>query len=243
MPTGDVGVAVLRLGRGDSRPSAAGNAIAHAAATTHRFRSHRSHPSRLIGGRTSGHPRVWQWFRTSRLVDPLGTCAARRWRVNPVARGGHSGSDRRWVFADRQRQRAAGPVRRARSQSQLRLRRRPMWVVGRRLDSADDRRRPHSAALQRGGLPVRAGSGLGMVDVTFSWYETGSLDRERALATERGARSPRRSSNGTRRFWRAATPPAQPVRRPPRQAPGCSAGGCSSAASATAIPARMPRSC
>jgi hypothetical protein len=26
-----------------------------------------------------------------------------------------------------------------------------------------------------------------MVDVTFSWYETGSLDRERTLATERGA--------------------------------------------------------
>jgi hypothetical protein len=26
-----------------------------------------------------------------------------------------------------------------------------------------------------------------MVDVTFSWYETGSLDRERVLATERGA--------------------------------------------------------
>jgi hypothetical protein len=29
--------------------------------------------------------------------------------------------------------------------------------------------------------------GSGIVDVTFAWYETGSLDRERILAGERGA--------------------------------------------------------
>jgi hypothetical protein len=49
---------------------------------------------------------------------------------------------------------------------------------------ADHIVRPYSGAvcqyvLSRGAGPI--------IDVTFSWYETGSLERERALATERGA--------------------------------------------------------
>lgn len=48
---------------------------------------------------------------------------------------------------------------------------------------ADSVMRPYSGAvcqyvLMRGGAPI---------DVTFSWFESGSLDRERALADERGA--------------------------------------------------------
>ena len=53
--------------------------------------------------------------------------------------------------------------------------------------------RPYSGAvcqyvLSRGSGPdVGAGAPPMMVDVIFSWYETGNLDRERVLATERGA--------------------------------------------------------
>src|SRR5258708_39318212 len=53
--------------------------------------------------------------------------------------------------------------------------------------------RPYSGAvcqyvLARGSGPdVGAAARPAMIDVTFSWYETGSLDRERALATQRGA--------------------------------------------------------
>jgi hypothetical protein len=43
--------------------------------------------------------------------------------------------------------------------------------------------RPYSGAVCQYVLA----RGSAMVDVTFSWYETGSLDRERTLATERGA--------------------------------------------------------
>ena len=60
---------------------------------------------------------------------------------------------------------------------------------------ADHIVRPYSGAvcqyvLARGGgsgPDVGAGAPPTIVDVTFSWYETGSLDRERELATERGA--------------------------------------------------------
>jgi hypothetical protein len=48
---------------------------------------------------------------------------------------------------------------------------------------ADHIVRPYSGAVCQYVLA----RGSAMVDVTFSWYETGSLDRERALATERGA--------------------------------------------------------
>lgn len=44
--------------------------------------------------------------------------------------------------------------------------------------------RPYSGAVCQYVL-VRQG---GLVDVVFSWFETGTLDRERDLATERGAR-------------------------------------------------------
>ena len=43
--------------------------------------------------------------------------------------------------------------------------------------------RPYSGAVCQYVLA----RGSAMVDVTFSWYETGNLDRERTLATERGA--------------------------------------------------------
>jgi hypothetical protein len=48
---------------------------------------------------------------------------------------------------------------------------------------ADHIVRPYSGAVCQYVLA----RGSTMVDVTFSWYETGSLDRERMLATERGA--------------------------------------------------------
>ncbi|PXX00817.1 DUF3558 domain-containing protein [Mycolicibacterium moriokaense] len=48
---------------------------------------------------------------------------------------------------------------------------------------ADHVVRPYSGAVCQYVLA----RGSAMVDVTFSWYETGSLDRERSLATERGA--------------------------------------------------------
>jgi hypothetical protein len=49
---------------------------------------------------------------------------------------------------------------------------------------ADNVVRPYSGAVCQYVL-VRASA---MIDVTFSWFETGSLDRERALAGERGAK-------------------------------------------------------
>ncbi|WP_353359126.1 DUF3558 domain-containing protein [Mycobacterium sp.] len=58
---------------------------------------------------------------------------------------------------------------------------------------ADHIARPYSGAvcqyvLARGSGPdVGAAAPPAMIDVIFSWYETGSLDRERALAVERGA--------------------------------------------------------
>ncbi len=48
---------------------------------------------------------------------------------------------------------------------------------------ADDIVRPYSGAVCQYVLA----RGSAMIDVTFSWYETGNLDRERTLATERGA--------------------------------------------------------
>ena len=48
---------------------------------------------------------------------------------------------------------------------------------------ADHIARPYSGAVCQYVLA----RGSAMVDVTFSWFETGNLDRERTLATERGA--------------------------------------------------------
>jgi hypothetical protein len=48
---------------------------------------------------------------------------------------------------------------------------------------ADHIVRPYSGAVCQYVLA----RGSAIVDVTFSWYETGTLDRERTLATERGA--------------------------------------------------------
>ena len=58
---------------------------------------------------------------------------------------------------------------------------------------ADHIARPYSGAVcqyvlaRSSGPDVGAAAPPAMIDVTFSWYETGSLARERALATERGA--------------------------------------------------------
>src|ERR1700754_3466052 len=57
---------------------------------------------------------------------------------------------------------------------------------------ADHIVRPYSGAvcqyvLARGSGPDVGGASPAIVDVTFSWYETGTLDRERELATDGGA--------------------------------------------------------
>jgi Protein of unknown function (DUF3558) len=58
---------------------------------------------------------------------------------------------------------------------------------------ADNVVRPYSGAvcqyvLSRGPVPdVGAEAPPTMIDVTFSWFESGSLERERALAEKRGA--------------------------------------------------------
>jgi hypothetical protein len=49
---------------------------------------------------------------------------------------------------------------------------------------ADDVVRPYSGAVCQYVLSRNSA----MIDVTFSWFETGDLDRERALASERGAK-------------------------------------------------------
>jgi uncharacterized protein DUF3558 len=61
------------------------------------------------------------------------------------------------------------------------------------LMGADHIVRPYSGAVCQYVLSRGPGAGIGaagpavMVDVVYSWYETGSLDRERALAAQRGA--------------------------------------------------------
>jgi hypothetical protein len=58
---------------------------------------------------------------------------------------------------------------------------------------ADHIVRPYSGAVCQYVLARGSGADVGavappvMIDVIYSWYETGSLDRERVLATERGA--------------------------------------------------------
>ncbi|MBX7432292.1 DUF3558 domain-containing protein [Mycobacterium sp. Y57] len=53
---------------------------------------------------------------------------------------------------------------------------------------ADEVTRPFSGAVCQYILSRRSSSGAATtVDATFSWFETGSLDRERALAAARGA--------------------------------------------------------
>jgi hypothetical protein len=57
---------------------------------------------------------------------------------------------------------------------------------------ADDVVRPYSGAVCQYVLSRRPGPDAGaappvLIDVNFSWFETGSLDRERVLASERGA--------------------------------------------------------
>jgi hypothetical protein len=49
---------------------------------------------------------------------------------------------------------------------------------------ADDVVRPYSGAVCQYVLSRSSA----MIDVTFSWFETGNIDRERALANERGAK-------------------------------------------------------
>ena len=69
--------------------------------------------------------------------------------------------------------------------------------------SADHVVRPYSGAvcqyvLMRGGAPANAGAGAPQViDVTFSWFEAGSLDRERALAAEPSQDQAQRPSTAT----------------------------------------------
>ncbi|MGX9789891.1 DUF3558 domain-containing protein [Mycobacterium sp. MMS18-G62] len=57
---------------------------------------------------------------------------------------------------------------------------------------ADNVVRPYSGAVCQYVLARGSGPGAvappAMIDVTFSWFETGSIDRERALASDRGAK-------------------------------------------------------
>jgi Protein of unknown function (DUF3558) len=59
---------------------------------------------------------------------------------------------------------------------------------------ADDVVRPYSGAVCQYVLSRRSGPDADavappvLIDVNFSWFETGSLDRERVLASERGAK-------------------------------------------------------
>ena len=52
---------------------------------------------------------------------------------------------------------------------------------------ADEITRPFSGAVCQYILSRRSTGGAANIDVTFSWFESGSLDRERALADARGA--------------------------------------------------------
>jgi hypothetical protein len=57
---------------------------------------------------------------------------------------------------------------------------------------ADNVVRPYSGAVCQYVLERQAGTGIGappgtVVDVVYSWFEAGSIDRERALAAQRGA--------------------------------------------------------
>jgi hypothetical protein len=57
---------------------------------------------------------------------------------------------------------------------------------------ADNVVRPYSGAVCQYVLARGSGPGAAappaMIDVTFSWFEAGNLDRERAVASERGAK-------------------------------------------------------
>lgn len=54
--------------------------------------------------------------------------------------------------------------------------------------SADSVVRPYSGAVCQYVLERDSGSATTTVDVVYSWFETGNLDRERTLADERGAK-------------------------------------------------------
>ena len=108
--------------------------------------------------------------------------------------------------------------------------------------------RPYSGAVCQYVLERDSGPDVGAgappattIDVTFSWFETGNLDRERTLAEQRGAQITDKVVERHDAFL--ARRDATAVRRPRRQAPACSAGGCRSAESRTSTPARTPRSC
>jgi hypothetical protein len=52
---------------------------------------------------------------------------------------------------------------------------------------ADEVTRPYSGAVCQYILSRRSGEGATTIDATFSWFDRGSLPRERALATARGS--------------------------------------------------------
>lgn len=52
---------------------------------------------------------------------------------------------------------------------------------------ADEITRPYSGAVCQYILSRRSTGGAAAIDVTFSWFESGNLDRERDLAEARGA--------------------------------------------------------
>ena len=60
-----------------------------------------------------------------------------------------------------------------------------------------------------------------MIDVVFSWFETGNLDRERALAEQRGAQVTDKVVERHQAFLARRDTTARAVRPPRRPAPAC----------------------
>ncbi len=134
-------------------------------------------------------PRWWRCSSKSPFVTVLGSvCCAMRWRVKQVAVAAVTAA----AIVAGCSSNVSGTARRADS-GVLDPNRSYGYVddrCGLLADSsvqetlgADHVVRPYSGAVCQYVL-TRADM---TIDVTFSWFETGSLDRERALATERGA--------------------------------------------------------
>ena len=154
-------------------------------------------------------------------------------------RGGHSGGDRRGCSQ------TVGGFRAAGASGMPDPNRSYGYVddrCGLLLDSsvqetlgADNIVRPYSGAVCQ---YVLTRGDARPIDVTFSWFETGSLDREKTLAAERGATITGTASNGTRRSWPGGTPPARRARPPRRRARGAELVGPVPRQSAAATRAR-----
>ena len=161
---------------------------------------------RLIhGSHLTGSARVWA-ARTSRgAALRWVACAAMRWRVRAVAhRGGHSGGDRCGLL------RRPSPATAQRAGPAVPDPDRSYGYVDNRCGLLDDSSiqemlgaqsvvRPYSGAVCQYVLTRLGPSRPTMIDVVFSWFDTGNLDRERDLAAaarRRGHRHGHRAAPG-----------------------------------------------